>query len=346
MRLNLNNIIAKEEKVLKTVPYAQVNVMERSMQIKEDQVQGIIQHIRLNGLCFFANELKVAEEDLTLVFHGEPAFKLHFEVGGTATYRFDKKFAKCLELTKGMYNLLYVTQHDEQIVNTKNNSKSIELFFTKAFLEEITGKEFIHVLEMLEQKSYKKNLDVLTKGLFISEEMLSIINDILYCNYEGVKRRVFLELKIKELLIVAMSHYVATSVTESMDAYDVKSLKQVEEHIKKHLKEEMPIVELAILAGLNTSKLKKAFKAVYGTTIFKYITSLRIDKAKDLIQKENYTISQASYEVGYKNPQHFTVAFKKKLGYLPSQLKKNLYQILYLTCVNDFEFLVCDFFVF
>ena len=47
-----------------------------------------------------------------------------------------------------------------------------------------------------------------------------------------------------------------------------------------------------------------------------------MEKAKTLILNENYTVAEASYKVGYKNPQHFTVAFKKMYGYLPSELIK------------------------
>ncbi|WP_234859251.1 helix-turn-helix domain-containing protein [Aquimarina aquimarini] len=41
-----------------------------------------------------------------------------------------------------------------------------------------------------------------------------------------------------------------------------------------------------------------------------------------MLIEEELTIAEISYAVGYKNPQHFTAAFKRKFGYLPSNLKK------------------------
>lgn len=97
---------------------------------------------------------------------------------------------------------------------------------------------------------------------------------------------------------------------------------EVEAYIKQNLKKTLTIPELASLVGLNASKLKRNFKIIFSTTIFKYITELRMRKASKLIKDESYTITQASYEIGYKNPQHFTVAFKKVYGYLPSKLNR------------------------
>ncbi|WP_103192391.1 helix-turn-helix domain-containing protein [Formosa algae] len=39
------------------------------------------------------------------------------------------------------------------------------------------------------------------------------------------------------------------------------------------------------------------------------------------MSEQGYTIAETAYEIGYKNPQHFTAAFKKKYNYLPSKLK-------------------------
>jgi AraC-like DNA-binding protein len=46
-----------------------------------------------------------------------------------------------------------------------------------------------------------------------------------------------------------------------------------------------------------------------------------MEKAKEILSKRGMNISEVAYEVGYKNPQHFTVAFKKYFGYVPSKLK-------------------------
>ena len=81
------------------------------------------------------------------------------------------------------------------------------------------------------------------------------------------------------------------------------------------------------MAGFNATKLKRDFKKVYGTTVYKYITGLRMEEAKKRIVEDHISIAQAAYEVGYSNPQHFTAAFKRTMGYLPSLLRQATYSI-------------------
>src|SRR5690606_7818395 len=103
---------------------------------------------------------------------------------------------------------------------------------------------------------------------------------------------------------------------------DKDSLHAVEQHIKSNLNKALTIADLAVIAGFNESKLKRDFKEAYGSTIFKYITKLRMEKAIALIRHEGLTIAEAEYEVGYNNPQHITKAFKPTLGYLAWMLKQ------------------------
>ena len=73
--------------------------------------------------------------------------------------------------------------------------------------------------------------------------------------------------------------------------------------------------------GTNQQTLKKGFKELFGTTIWGYYNNLRMETAKDLLINQEKSIAEVADNIGYKNPQHFTVAFKKKYGILPSILK-------------------------
>ena len=102
---------------------------------------------------------------------------------------------------------------------------------------------------------------------------------------------------------------------------DYLALVKVEAYIRKNLKETVKILDLSEIAGFNTTKLKRDFKKLYGMPVFKYITALRMEFAKTLITQDGASIAHAAFEVGYANPQHFTTAFKRTMGYLPSELK-------------------------
>jgi AraC-like DNA-binding protein len=46
-----------------------------------------------------------------------------------------------------------------------------------------------------------------------------------------------------------------------------------------------------------------------------------MEDARRLLLEGEKTISEVSYWVGYKNPAHFTVAFKQYFGMLPSAIR-------------------------
>ena len=56
-------------------------------------------------------------------------------------------------------------------------------------------------------------------------------------------------------------------------------------------------------------------------TAFQYLLEQRMQKAKQLLLESNYNIAEISDIVGYKNPTHFTFAFKKFYNRLPSDFK-------------------------
>lgn len=70
--------------------------------------------------------------------------------------------------------------------------------------------------------------------------------------------------------------------------------------------------------------LKRNFKLVYKKPIFTYLTDIRMYEVKKILLENNSDTSGVAVAIGYKNPQHFTVDFKKKFNYLPSQFRKKI----------------------
>ncbi len=97
---------------------------------------------------------------------------------------------------------------------------------------------------------------------------------------------------------------------------------KAEQLIADNLENPPTIEKLSKLTGINQHKLKTQFKLVFKEPIFSYITQLRMEKAKKLLLENDLTVSEVAYAIGYKNPQHFTAAFKKRFNYLPSSLKQ------------------------
>jgi AraC-like DNA-binding protein len=91
--------------------------------------------------------------------------------------------------------------------------------------------------------------------------------------------------------------------------------------VKDFSKTPPTIVDLAAYTSMSVSKLKSAFKRVYGTGIYEYYQKSRMKKARTLLATEGYTIKEVGLKMGYTNLSNFSLAFKKEFGLLPSQLQ-------------------------
>lgn len=62
----------------------------------------------------------------------------------------------------------------------------------------------------------------------------------------------------------------------------------------------------------------RLFKEIYGKTPNKYLTSLRIEKAKEYL-KNGMSITESCFSVGFDSPSTFSGLFKRNTGLAPSE---------------------------
>ncbi len=80
--------------------------------------------------------------------------------------------------------------------------------------------------------------------------------------------------------------------------------------------------ELAKEMNLNANYLGQVFKKETGKTFMKYITELRIDKAKEMLDSGEYSISQIASRLGFDDYFYFLKTFKRVVGLTPKQYKQ------------------------
>jgi len=91
--------------------------------------------------------------------------------------------------------------------------------------------------------------------------------------------------------------------------------------IRKEFRGSLSVAELAQTVGMSQSTFIFHFRCVTGTTPLKYQKDLRIIASRDLL-RSGCSVSSASFNVGYKNPSHFSHDFQRRFGLAPSKLAK------------------------
>lgn len=78
------------------------------------------------------------------------------------------------------------------------------------------------------------------------------------------------------------------------------------------------LAELSRLVGVNPTTLSQQFKAVFGSTIFAYLRSRRLELAHEILRSQAIPVSQVGYRVGFNNPGAFATAYRRHFGRPPS----------------------------
>ncbi|ROI05190.1 AraC family transcriptional regulator [Chryseobacterium sp. G0240] len=155
----------------------------------------------------------------------------------------------------------------------------------------------------------------------ISLEMYQILNDLINCDRKGIFKRIYLEAKVSELLLLQLEQLFNTSSsTSSLPKKDEEKIYAVRDYIANNLDATCSLNELAHQVGTNEFTLKKGFKELFGTTVFGFWNDTKMELAKKLLLDSDLNISEISDRIGYKNPRHFSAAFKRKYHILPSQV--------------------------
>lgn len=65
----------------------------------------------------------------------------------------------------------------------------------------------------------------------------------------------------------------------------------------------------------------RTFKDIYGKTPHQYLTTVRIEKAKELLEAE-ISVTEVCFSVGFDSLGSFTVLFKRLTGITPSKYQR------------------------
>ena len=99
---------------------------------------------------------------------------------------------------------------------------------------------------------------------------------------------------------------------------------QIHDYLIGHMEERITIEELSKKFLINQTTLKQVFKKVYGSSIAAHMKEHRLEKAAELLKKNNDSIALIAKRVGYESQSKFSKSFQEKYGMLPSEYRKVL----------------------
>jgi AraC-like DNA-binding protein len=117
---------------------------------------------------------------------------------------------------------------------------------------------------------------------------------------------------------------VANQIVLQQEHAEPEQITRARRFIEANYQEEMDLSTVARSAGMSRFYFCKTFKKVTGVNYTKYVTRVRVEKAKDLLMNRNFRISEIAYEVGFQSLAHFNRAFRSIACETPSEYRSQL----------------------
>lgn len=99
-------------------------------------------------------------------------------------------------------------------------------------------------------------------------------------------------------------------------------VRQIMDEVQKNYREDMNLKTLAYKYHMNASYLGQIFQKEVGCSFTQYLSSKKIEIAKDLILNTNMKINDIAKEVGYPDTSYFYRKFKQHYGVAPASLRE------------------------
>lgn len=140
--------------------------------------------------------------------------------------------------------------------------------------------------------------------------------------YGGAARRLYLESCALELLAAQLSEYpVETPSRAAILPQHRQNAVAARDYLDRHFQNPPSVCELARVVGTNEFTLKRTFKALFGTTLFGYVSAKRMAHAQ-LLLRDGTPVATTARAVGYECVRSFSAAFHRQTGQRPSSVRR------------------------
>lgn len=279
--------------------------------------------IDINDFTILVEEAKTDKPTIDSCSFDEPVIAVAFYGSGDVLLKM-KFGSEELEMkhTKGLALSFYADEHVlcEHHVSASKPLECIVIATATRNLSKLPNQEGELFGEMLDRLVNPSGHFEKGPTFFMTPEMQSIVDQVFRNNYTGKTKMMFFRSQMTTLL----SHYfgqLSNMKEEIVKSSEREKLYEAKEILSSNLDSPPSLNELSRQIGLNSFKLKKNFKELFGVPVFKYLQNERLSKAYELIRNQEASVQEAAWHVGYDSLSSFSNAFSKKFGFRPSQVR-------------------------
>lgn len=131
------------------------------------------------------------------------------------------------------------------------------------------------------------------------------------------------EMHSEGLVKMILSEHLSVKTENSVISVRKKHCDEAKKYLQSNFHHNITIENVATHLCLSRAYLRNIFFQYNGISPQNYLTNLRIARAKELLQTENFSVSSIANSVGYTDVLLFSKFFKSHTGLSPSAYRKN-----------------------
>ncbi len=259
-----------------------VCILEKKLSSSLIQREGYISNHVVSILLAGQQKIKTYEENVITINSGEILF-----------------------IPRGLY-------HITDLVPENGSFHSLLFYFDDNILQEFLSTVRVKEVIKKEVPEFLK-LDVNPTISLFAKSLIQIYQP------QKLKDKSFLDLKILELLHLMNELITEQKFTEFLFQLTLPKKRNIRTFIENNFDKPLKIEDYAYLTGRSVSTFRRDFKEQFDSTPKKWLKGKRIEKAINLLENKELSVTQLAYEVGYGNISYFIKEFKTQIGLSPKQ---------------------------
>lgn len=228
------------------------------------------------------------------------------------------------------YELLYVYEGglDIRLSSGIHSLQPHDLIMYRSETADIDVRPGSSYLTAVFDVNQKKSLHILNHTFHCTSELQQILWKLLIESNESTYyTRTLMVCYLQEALLLLMQFYETTShktlLSENAPGRN-DLLSEILAYMNKRITEPITIEEICHEFYISRSSLQALFKTHLNTSPKNYLLNIKLQKSKELIRQDQYTISEIAYMLGFSSIHYFSRLFKKYFNTTPSAYSRKI----------------------